>query len=185
MSLLPDLWESRSGGISTPVLKEFYVNVTRNTAKPLFPAKARGILSAHAAWKVEIIRPANVLQASEVEGRHHLSFWDAMIVVAAAIGGAGVIVTEDWNPGVVNGGLRVSNPFLCRCCRRVQGLNRGGNVSSSSLTRRTNGSVLRSASGPLRIACEVTAAADTYGKRNRGSACSRPSIPVRYIEATF
>jgi predicted nucleic acid-binding protein len=112
ISLLRDLWESQAGVISTQVLQEFYVNVTRKIAKPISPPQARGILSAYAAWQVEIIQPVDVLQASEVQERHQLSFWDAMIIVAAAKGGADVLVTEDLNPGQVIEGVRVSNPFL-------------------------------------------------------------------------
>ncbi len=110
-SLLRDLWESQTGIISTQVLQEFYVNVTRKISKPISPAQARGVLSAYAAWQVEIIRPADVLQASEVQERYRLSFWDAMIVVAAAKGRADVLVTEDLNPGQIIEGFQVSNPF--------------------------------------------------------------------------
>jgi predicted nucleic acid-binding protein len=110
-SLLRDLWESQAGVISTQVLQEFYVNVTHKIAKPISPPQARGILSAYAAWQVEVIRPADVLQASEVQERYQLSFWDAMIIVAAAKGGADVLVTEDLNSGQVIEGVRVSNSF--------------------------------------------------------------------------
>jgi hypothetical protein len=52
------------------------------------------------------------LQASEVQERHQLSFWDAMIIVTAAKGGADVLVTEDLNPGQVIEGVRVSIRFF-------------------------------------------------------------------------
>ena len=110
-SLLRDLWESQTGIISTQILQEFYVNVTRKISKPISPAQARGVLSAYAAWQVEIIRPADVLQASEVQERYRLSFWDAMIVVAAAKGRADVLATEDLNPGQIIEGVQVGNPF--------------------------------------------------------------------------
>jgi predicted nucleic acid-binding protein len=112
LSLLRGLWESQAGVISTQVLQEFYVNVTRKIAKPISPPQARGILSAYSAWQVEIIRAADVLQASEFQERHQLSFWDAMIIVAAAKGGADVLATEDLNTGQVIEGVRVNNPFL-------------------------------------------------------------------------
>ena len=111
-SLLRDLWDQQTGVISTQVLQEFYVNVTRKIREPIAPSTARGILSAYSAWQVEIIQPADILQASEVQERHHLSFWDAMIVVAAKKGGAEVLVTEDLNPGQTIESVRVSNPFI-------------------------------------------------------------------------
>jgi len=110
-SLIRGLWESRRGLISTQVLQEFYVNVTRKVATPIAPAEARGMLTAYAAWHVEVIRPADVLQASEVQQRHRLSFWDAMIIVTAANGGADVLATEDLSHGQIVEGVRVSNPF--------------------------------------------------------------------------
>jgi predicted nucleic acid-binding protein len=109
--LLRDLWENQTGIISTQVMQEFYVNVTRKISKPISPPEARGILSTYAAWQVEIIHPADVVQASEVQERHRLSFWDAMIIVAAAKGHADVLVTEDLNPGQIVEGIQISNPF--------------------------------------------------------------------------
>ena len=110
--LLRELWQDHSGVISTQVLQEFYVNVTRKISAPISTSEARGNVSTYAAWQVEIIQPADVLQASEVQERYQLSFWDAMIVVAAAKGQAAVLLTEDLNPGQIIEGVQISNPFL-------------------------------------------------------------------------
>jgi predicted nucleic acid-binding protein len=40
-----------------------------------------------------------------------LSFWDALVVVAAARAGATVLYTEDMNDGQEVLGVRISNPF--------------------------------------------------------------------------
>jgi predicted nucleic acid-binding protein len=40
-----------------------------------------------------------------------LSFWDALVVVAAARTGAAVLYTEDLNDGQEILGVRISNPF--------------------------------------------------------------------------
>lgn len=40
-----------------------------------------------------------------------LSFWDALVVVAASHSGAGILYTEDLNNGQVLRGVRVVNPF--------------------------------------------------------------------------
>ncbi|MGA3202122.1 MAG: hypothetical protein ABSF12_06470 [Bryobacteraceae bacterium] len=40
-----------------------------------------------------------------------LSFWDALVVVAAARAGTGVLYTEDLNDGQEILGVRVVNPF--------------------------------------------------------------------------
>lgn len=111
-SLLRDLWEQQTGVISTQVLQDFYLNVTRKIAEPIAPPRARGILSAYSAWRVEIIQAADIPQASEIQERHRLSFWNAMIVVAAAKSGAEVLLTEELNPGQLIEGVHVKNPFI-------------------------------------------------------------------------
>jgi len=98
-SLLRELWGARCGVISTQVLQEFYVNVTRKIGKPISLADARGVLDAYSTWQVESVLPSDVLRASELQQRYRVSFWDALIVVAAAKGGADVLMTEDLNMG--------------------------------------------------------------------------------------
>lgn len=44
--------------------------------------------------------------------RLSIRFWDALIVEAAILGGAGHILTEDLRHGQVIDGVRVHNPFL-------------------------------------------------------------------------
>jgi predicted nucleic acid-binding protein len=110
-SLLRDLWENQTGIISTQVLQEFYVNVTRKITQPISTSQARAIITAYVAWQVEIIQPAYVIQASEIQERYRLSFWDSMIVVTAAKGHADILVTEDLNSGQIIEGILIKNPF--------------------------------------------------------------------------
>jgi predicted nucleic acid-binding protein len=111
-AIVADLWERENGIISTQVLQEFYVNVTRKIAKPLTPAAARGIIRNYLAWRVEANEPSAVLRASEIAERNQLSFWDALIVASAARSGADRILSEDLNHGQVLEGVRIENPFL-------------------------------------------------------------------------
>jgi predicted nucleic acid-binding protein len=53
-----------------------------------------------------VIRAAVVLA-----GEARISFWDALIVVAASRSGAAVLYTEDLNDGQEILGVRISNPF--------------------------------------------------------------------------
>ena len=110
-ALLAALWGTREGVLSTQVLQEFYVNATRKLPRPVAPARARTIVSRYATWPVMRIEPADVLAASELEVRHRLSFWDALIVVSAARAGAGSIVTENLQHGRTLAGVRIVNPF--------------------------------------------------------------------------
>ena len=111
-ALVRDIWERRHGVISTQVLQEFYVNVTRKIPAPLSHASARGILQSYFTWQVELNSPETILFASEIEEHHQLAFWDAMIVAAAVRGGAEWILTEDLNHGQVIEGVQIKNPFL-------------------------------------------------------------------------
>ena len=110
-ALLKDLWTTRLGVLSTQVLQEFYVNVTRKISSPLSPAAARGIVAGYCVWQIEVLGPDTVVRASEIEERHDLSFWDALIVTAALQGHAAKILSEDLNPGQTIEGVLIENPF--------------------------------------------------------------------------
>ncbi|MFQ5771479.1 MAG: PIN domain-containing protein [bacterium] len=110
-AIIENLWEEKTGVISTQVLQEFYVNVTRKITNPLPRAKARGIIENYLSWYLEMIGPETILAASEIEERQILSFWDALIVAAARNAGAETILTEDLNPGQKIEGILIENPF--------------------------------------------------------------------------
>ena len=110
-TLVADLWRLGRGTLSTQVLQEFYVNATRKIPVPLSRAEARRVIRQYCVWPVVTVVPADVVDASEVEERHQISFWDALIVVAARRSGASVLVSEDLGAGQTVAGIRVVNPF--------------------------------------------------------------------------
>ncbi|MCF8081286.1 MAG: PIN domain-containing protein [Desulfobacterales bacterium] len=105
------LWETRRGAVSTQVLQELYVTLTRKIPFPLEKPLARRIVSNYLNWEVAVNDGAVVLQASEIEERNNLSFWDAMIVAAAYNLNAAVLLTEDLNDGQQIEGIAICNPF--------------------------------------------------------------------------
>jgi predicted nucleic acid-binding protein len=109
--ILRELWAAHRGTLSTQVLQEFYVNATRKIPHPLTLAAAREIVANYCAWPVEAVGPKAVLRASEIEERYRLSFWDALIVAAAARCGAAKILSEDMNAGQRIEGILIENPF--------------------------------------------------------------------------
>lgn len=111
-SALRRLWENQSGALSTQVLQEFYVNVTRKIGKPLRRATAREIIERYGEWHLVVPDHRLVIDATEIEQRRRLSFWDAMIVVAAQRSGAATLLTEDLNNGQSFGPVTVLNPFV-------------------------------------------------------------------------
>jgi predicted nucleic acid-binding protein len=112
MSITEKIWEEKNGVISTQVLQEFYVNVTRKIPNPITPVMARGIILNYFSWHVKAIEPHTILLASEIEERHVLSFWDSLIIATASQSNAEKILTEDLNHGQVIEGVLIENPFL-------------------------------------------------------------------------
>ena len=111
-SIIENIWEAKIGIISTQVIQEFYVNVTRKIPNPITPVLARGIILNYFSWHIEAIEPNTILLASEIEERYVLSFWDSLIVATASQANAGKILTEDLNHGQVIEGVLIENPFL-------------------------------------------------------------------------
>lgn len=112
--VLRELWESRTGVLSTQVLQEFYVTVTRKLEKPLAKKRAREVVDTYRAWPVHQPQVDDVIVASELEERHRLSFWDALVITSAQRSNAQILVSEDLQSGQRFGGLVVVNPFLGR-----------------------------------------------------------------------
>lgn len=110
-SLLLNLWESRTGVVSTQVLQEFYVTVTRQLPKPLDKRAASEIIGAYRAWPVHRPEVDDLIAASELETRHQLSFWDALVIVSAQRSGARTLLSEDLQDGRQMGELVITNPF--------------------------------------------------------------------------
>lgn len=97
--------------ISTQVLQEFYVTVTRKFKSPLPEAEALAAVHRFSQLSVVSIDPPMVLRAIAFSQEHLLSLWDALIVQAALEGGCERLLTEDLHAGWQIGRLRVENPF--------------------------------------------------------------------------
>jgi predicted nucleic acid-binding protein len=110
-ALLAELWDDRSGLLSTQVLQEFYAVVTRKFKPPMPRAQARAIVAAYGEWCAVATEPQLIVSASRLEEDHTLSFRDALIVQAAIQAGADRLVSEDLQNGRRFGALTVENPF--------------------------------------------------------------------------
>lgn len=108
------LWRRRSGRISTQVLSEFYVNVTRKL-KPAMPqgdahAKVRRFAAGWNPWQID---QATIETAWAMEARHGLQFWDCLVLAAAQHSGCSLVLSEDMRHEGRYGAVQVINPFLC------------------------------------------------------------------------
>lgn len=110
-ALVEDLWESRSGVVSTQVLQELAVNLRRKAKRPLNARATRDVVSDYLAWHVVVNGSDAILEALDLEAWHRVSFWDALVIQAAQLAGAEVLYSEDLSDGQRYGTVRVKNPL--------------------------------------------------------------------------
>ena len=108
--LIASLAESADGVISTQVLQEFFVAATRKLG--VAPLAAKGIVKTFAVFETVQVSPALIQEAIDCSILNQLSFWDSLILVAAASAGCGSVLSEDLNPGQAVLGMKVQNPFV-------------------------------------------------------------------------
>jgi len=108
--ILVDAWNSGNGVISTQVLQELFLTLTRKIPNPLTIPEARKIIADLLKWDVVILNGDTILEAIEIHAKHKFSFWDSMVLSAALQGGADLLYTEDLH-GVTIDGLTVKDPF--------------------------------------------------------------------------
>jgi len=97
--------------LSTQVLQEFFVVVTRKLSVPLSHEDAGRAVRDLAVLPVVEVDAQMILATIARIRRDQLSFWDGLIVQAALQGGATVLYTEDLSHGQVIESLTIENPF--------------------------------------------------------------------------
>lgn len=105
------LWRDEAGRLSTQVLNEYYVTVTRKLDPGMSIAAARSDVRNLMAWQPLPLTTAVIERAWAVEDRFSVSHWDALVVGAAQVGGCDLLLTEDLGDGQVFDGVRVVDPF--------------------------------------------------------------------------
>jgi predicted nucleic acid-binding protein len=109
--LLHELMEDDRLRLSTQVLQELFVTLTRKVSQCCPAHEALVILEDLAAWPLMTVDYAAIRSAAGLAGQAKVSFWDALVVVAAARSGAAVLYTEDLNHGQQILGVQIHNPF--------------------------------------------------------------------------
>ena len=97
--------------LSTQVLNEFYVTVTRKIAAPLSANDASEAVASIAQMEVVPVTRNLVLDAIRTGEKHRLSHWDSLIVEAASRSGCDLLFTEDLSSGSTLRGVTITNPF--------------------------------------------------------------------------
>ncbi|MHB8765373.1 MAG: PIN domain-containing protein [Deferrisomatales bacterium] len=94
--------------VSTQVLQEFFVVATRKLG--VAPAVAKSVFHALRRFETVTVTADLIEQAADCSMVHQLSFWDALIVVAAESARCPELWTEDLNPGQIIRGVKVVTP---------------------------------------------------------------------------
>jgi len=110
--LLNALWAKAVVKISTQVLAEFFVTITRKLPAPLALDMARERVQRYMLLcdVVDVTR-ATVVEAIRGAREYRLHYWDAQIWAAARLAGVGLVFSEDFHHGAVLDGVRFVNPF--------------------------------------------------------------------------
>jgi predicted nucleic acid-binding protein len=111
-SLLQRLMEADSLRLSTQVLQELFVTLTRKGVERCTTTEALAVMEDLAVWPVVVVDFGMIRGAVGLADEAKISFWDALVVVAAARAGASVLYTEDLSDGQVIFGMRIRNPFF-------------------------------------------------------------------------
>jgi predicted nucleic acid-binding protein len=97
--------------LSAQILSEFYVTVTCKLAEPVSEAKAEEAVRWLGLNPIVSIDQALVRSAVQTSRASQLSYWDGLVVAAAARAGCERLLTEDLNDGQQIGPVYVENPF--------------------------------------------------------------------------
>jgi predicted nucleic acid-binding protein len=109
--VVSELARNSSLVVSSQVLSELYVTVTRKLAHPLNPAAALRALADLAVFPVVAIDAALVQRAAVRAVSEQIAYWDALILDAAVEAGAGTVYSEDLQQGRTYQGVTVADPF--------------------------------------------------------------------------
>jgi predicted nucleic acid-binding protein len=109
--LMTELMDDDRLRVSTQVLQELFVTLTRKVDRRCSSQEALEVLEDLTAWPLMVVDYGAIRAAAGLADQAKLSFRDALMVVAAARTGAAVLYTEDLNDGQEILGVRVTNPF--------------------------------------------------------------------------
>ena len=109
--LINDCIINETGVISIQVLQEFYQVSTHKLQKPLSNEEALEYLRFISV--LDTVHPnfEMVVAGIQIHEKHHISFWDALIVQAALTAECSRLFSEDLQHGFEINGLTIENPY--------------------------------------------------------------------------
>ena len=97
--------------ISTQVLQELFVVLTKKLEPRLSPDNAAEVIESLLSLEINIVETDTIFKAIKVSKENTISFWDALIISSASDSGCKIIFTEDLNRGQIISGVKIENPF--------------------------------------------------------------------------
>jgi predicted nucleic acid-binding protein len=107
--IIERLADSGDGVISTQVMQEFFVAATRKLG--VDPLAAKGVLKTFAVFDIIQISTALIHEAIDCSILNQVSFWDSLILAAAAAAGCSTVFSEGLNSSQTILGMKIQNPF--------------------------------------------------------------------------
>jgi predicted nucleic acid-binding protein len=102
--------KDRTGVISTQVLQEFYSAATCKLG--IEPLQARQHLRDFRVFDIVQVTPVIIEEGIDCSILHQLSFWDGLILAAAATAKSAELLSEDLSHQQKLQGITIRNPFL-------------------------------------------------------------------------
>ena len=102
--------QAQTGVISTQVMLELFSALLRKLRHT--PLEAKETVQRLSAFETVLVSPAIIERAMDCVLLYSISFWDALIVAAAAAANCRVLLTEDLQHGQSLLGVRIENPLL-------------------------------------------------------------------------
>lgn len=109
--VVTDLWDSGLGVVSTQVLQEFFVTVTRKLPRAMEHSAARDVVSDLLKWDLVVVEGMTIVEAIDLQKVCGYSFRDSLIIAAAGKAGCTLLLSEDLASGHSIEGIRIRNPF--------------------------------------------------------------------------
>ena len=113
LAVLDELASRGAGALTTQILGEFVVTVTR---KPAIPLPLEGALDEVnrylRSWIVFDVTTRVVEEAVRGVRAYRLNYWDAQIWAVALVHRIPFLLSEDFSDGVILEGVRFVNPLL-------------------------------------------------------------------------
>lgn len=101
------------GVLSTQVLAEFFIAVTRRIAAPVSVDEAAASVERYLlSWEIVDVTGLIVLEATRGVRQHQLSLWDAQIWATARFNQVTVVFSQDFTHGQSLEGVLFLNPLL-------------------------------------------------------------------------